>query len=394
MAIKYLHSYANSRCEELRLIGDKIPHFVNAKMEPYRHVNSYIAHHANRWSIHSIRTCAENFASFLNWAESENVKLKSVKVWHIEHYMNALVAYRKPISRNTTNILEEAREPTPLQISTVVQRVEHICRFFTWLSNNYPSETVWNGNPSTVQSFSHHTRRYYNRTIVRSITGKYVAKDVRYLQLSNALIFIQELGKTSENSTFNNHSRNQLMAKVMLQIGLRVSEIVTLPEAWVSGIKIVPNFQMQLGRVVGKGSKIRCIEWPNKLLREVQEYCDFIRPLIVEDAQNSDPEYCAPAALFLTESGQQISTNWIDKLFQENSIATGIKCKPHWLRHTFGTYHYLIHQDLAHLADLMGHSDQETTREYYVATATLISKTGYFDDFQKQIDRDLDISFG
>lgn len=81
----------------------------------------------------------------------------------------------------------------------------------------------------------------------------------------------------------------------------------------------------------------------------------------------------------------------MDQLFQRASALAGIDCKPHVLRHTYGTYHYLIHRDLAKLASLMGHASEETTRKYYVHTAALVAHAGHFDSFQNEIDRALDI---
>ena len=181
------------------------------------------------------------------------------------------------------------------------------------------------------------------------------------------------------------------MAKVMLQCGLRVEEVVTIPSAWVRDIVVNSGRSMELGRVCGKGRKVRSIEWPTQLLLEVQEYIDFQRQFVIECAQSVDPSYTEPVALFLSGEGRELTTNWVGKLFKSASKASGIPCTPHILRHTYGTYHYLLHRDLAKLANLMGHSSEETTRTYYVHTAALVAMTDQFNDFQSQVDEALGV---
>ena len=65
----------------------------------------------------------------------------------------------------------------------------------------------------------------------------------------------------------------------------------------------------------------------------------------------------------------------------------GIRSTPHSLRHTFGTYHYLLNRDLPSLANLMGHASESTTRRFYVHTALLVSYAGTYNAFQAEIDR-------
>jgi integrase/recombinase XerD len=391
MVTKYQQSYFQSTIEGVRLFRDSIPHFVDREMSPYREINRYFADHARVWSSNSVRTAAENLSNFLAWMESMSLDISMVRSRQIEQYMNALVAQNRKCSGQS--LATQTSSIKVLQMSTVTQRVNQACRFFSWVSKQTDFESLWDGDDSTTQVFNHRTRRHYQKSIAKEITGQFVKKSAQFLRLPDALSFVRGLASQQVSNSLDVGPRNQLMAKTMLQVGLRVHEVVSMPETWVSEIKIVPSFALQLGRVVGKGDKIRIIEWPNDLLLEIQEYCDFVRPLVVERARLADSKYIAPRELFLSHDGQKISTNWVEKIFQRNSKKTNINCKPHWLRHTFGTYHYLIHQDLAHLADLMGHSDQETTREYYVSTAELISKTGLFNDFQNQIDRDLVVKF-
>lgn len=375
MVLRYEQNYSLSACQDIAKIGRGIPHFVNPRMHPYGMVNSYMASHHKRWSKHTVRTVAESLLDYLRWMEGAVLTLEKTKLRHVELYMNAIA---------------EANSDRPLNVSTVVQRVGHVCRLFNWVRRcgNFP--VIWDGDEDAERGLIRSTRRGFPNRAASSITPRLVHQNTRFLLLQDAIKFIEAFKTHGDIEHRALAVRNQLMAKVMLQCGLRVEEVVTLPAFWVRDI-VIGGRPMQLGRVRGKGNKIRPIEWPTQLLLEVQEYIDFQRQFVIECAQASDASYTESAALFLSGDGQELTTNWVGKLFKQASKESGIHCTPHMLRHTYGTYHYLLHRDLAKLANLMGHSSEETTRTYYVHTAALVSMTDKFNDFQSQIDAALEI---
>ena len=377
MPIKYLQDYSISTASEVARLGSGIPHFADMQMRPYSMVNRYITDHYSRWSKNTSRTVAENLTSFLKWCEASDLKLNCVKLRHAEMYMNALA---------------DPGNASPVVLSTIVQRVTHACRFFDWAKRKHPDALLWDGDDSAEQGLVRSTRHYFTKKSADGITPRLIRQNTRFLHLSDAIKFIEGFRNASGADARELVQRNQLIAKVMLQCGLRVDEVVSLPVDWVLEVVVDDKRRMQLGRVMGKGSKLRRIEWPTKLLLEVQEYIDFQRQRIIENARLSLSDYVDSDAVFLSDVGHPITTNWVDKLFKRNSKLCGIHCTPHMLRHTYGTYHYLIHQDLAKLANLMGHSSEETTREYYVHTAALVSVAEIFNDFQKEIDAKLAIS--
>ena len=130
--------------------------------------------------------------------------------------------------------------------------------------------------------------------------------------------------------------------------------------------------------------KARCVLIPNSLLLKLWEYVDFTREKICDSIGEG---HAIAESLFLTAQGGAVTRNWVEKQFAAASVNLGIKSTPHSLRHTFGTYHYLLNKDLASLANLMGHSNETTTRKYYVHTAMLVSYAGTYSAFQTEIDR-------
>ena len=51
------------------------------------------------------------------------------------------------------------------------------------------------------------------------------------------------------------------------------------------------------------------------------------------------------------------------------------KVYPHNFRHLFARSYYDINRDIAHLADLLGHSNVETTRRYTLETVQAEEET-------------------
>lgn len=171
----------------------------------------------------------------------------------------------------------------------------------------------------------------------------------------------------------------------MLQSGLRISEVVGFP------LKDLPEVNLRghstPARVIGKGGKARLVLIPNKLLVKFWQYVDFDRQRVVEKIESLAGNDVVDDVLFLSEKGRRLTANWIEKLFTRASERLGVKTVPHVLRHTYGTYHYLLNKDLAGLANLMGHSNENTTRNFYVHTALLISYAGTYRALQDEIDR-------
>jgi site-specific recombinase XerD len=74
-------------------------------------------------------------------------------------------------------------------------------------------------------------------------------------------------------------------------------------------------------------------------------------------------------ALFLTRRGDRLAVRSARAVVNAVGQAAGLPAHPHLLRHTFGTVLVRSGVDIATVADLMGHSDINTTRGYARPTA-------------------------
>ena len=113
------------------------------------------------------------------------------------------------------------------------------------------------------------------------------------------------------------------------------------------------------------------------------------RDKIIERVACEDERHVSQR-LFISDRGRDISPNWIQKLFRKASEYININASPHILRHTFGTYHFLLNQDIEGLATLMGHEESATTKKYYVGLATNISYAGTYSGLQEKIDKQIE----
>lgn len=148
--------------------------------------------------------------------------------------------------------------------------------------------------------------------------------------------------------------RLSLLMESICATGIRVSEVryITVEAA-----------EMGKAEVSLKG-KIRTILIPGKLSRKLLKY--------------ARKNKIASGELFLTRSGQPLSRKqiWAEmKAICEKAGVQSGKVFPHNLRHLFARTFYKICRDVAHLADILGHSSIETTRLYLISTGVEHAQT-------------------
>lgn len=141
--------------------------------------------------------------------------------------------------------------------------------------------------------------------------------------------------------------RLALLMETICATGIRVSEVqyITVEAA-------------HRGRteVMLKG-KIRTILLPNKLCRKLLKYA--------QKQKNASGE------IFITKSGKGLSRKqiWAEmKSIAQQAKVAGTKVFPHNLRHLFARAFYKVSRDIVRLADVLGHSNVETTRIYLIST--------------------------
>lgn len=157
----------------------------------------------------------------------------------------------------------------------------------------------------------------------------------------------EEYIRLLEAANKNHNQRLNLIIQTICGTGIRVSELQYITvEALSRGEAVV--------KCKGKNRKIFIVaNLKKKLLRYVKE------------------QKIASGAIFITKNGKPISRNNIWKgmksLCEQAQVAPS-KVFPHNLRHLFARTFYGIEKDIAKLADVLGHSNINTTRIYIVTT--------------------------
>ena len=145
--------------------------------------------------------------------------------------------------------------------------------------------------------------------------------------------------------------RNKAMLELMYSSGLRVSELLNLE---VNNI----DFNMNLVRVFGKGSKERIVPIDDIATKYLDEYINGYRNTLLKNKESD--------ILFLNSRGDKLTRQGFFKILKTIAREKGIKkeLSPHTLRHSFAT-HLLNHgADLRSIQTMLGHENIETTQIY------------------------------
>ena len=140
------------------------------------------------------------------------------------------------------------------------------------------------------------------------------------------------------------------VVRYLAATGARVSELIQLK---------VEHVNLGYYDIYAKGGKVRRLYIPKKLRDET---------LIWLDGKGFDSGF-----LFLNRFGNRITTRGISQQLKNIAIKYGINPKvvyPHSFRHRFAKNFLEKFNDIALLADLMGHESIETTRIYLRRTAS------------------------
>lgn len=239
--------------------------------------------------------------------------------------------------------------------AATVQKYTHdICEFLQWLQSecgeNLSKLLViqWRmmmegkKNPATVNAAVAAVNgflRYINRAdcCVRPLKVQRMLYRERRQELTREEYFrlLQTAAQISEETA--------CMLETICSTGIRVGELryITV-QAVQQGVAIIRN----------KG-KYRTILLPEKLQKQLRRYCQ-LRGLI-------------QGAVFINKRGVPISRYTIWRRLKRLCVTAQVapeKVFPHNLRHLFAVCFYHAQHDLEHLADILGHSNINTTRIY------------------------------
>lgn len=157
----------------------------------------------------------------------------------------------------------------------------------------------------------------------------------------------EEYGRLLEAALSNGDQRLYLIMLTICTTGIRISELPFITFS---------SLHSHRTRVCLKG-KSRTVILPRELCNKLKDYCK--------------KRGITSGSLFVTRSGKPVDRSNIFHAMKKLCKKAGVeetKVFPHNLRHLFAVTFYKAERDICRLADLLGHSNINTTRIY-----TLIS---------------------
>jgi len=167
------------------------------------------------------------------------------------------------------------------------------------------------------------------------------------------VLTIEEIDKLLEQPDLSTPYgfRDRTILETMYATGLRVSETVNLRFNNLL-------FEMELIRVIGKGSKERIVPIGKSAIYYLDSYIKNVRPILLNKS-NSD-------VIFLNRRGKKLTRAFIWDILKKYTSQAKIdkNVHPHTLRHSFATHLLEGGADLRAVQEMLGHSDISTTQIY------------------------------
>ena len=225
------------------------------------------------------------------------------------------------------------------------------------------SETTIKRKLSSIKSFYGYL--YKNELIEKDITTKIVMPKLREKTITRLevdevvklLDYVENGDDNLSNKQKEFHNKTKLrdiaLLSLLLATGMRVSECVGID------INDIDFDECQI-RIIRKGQKESFIYFSEEVKDIMLKYLEERKQIITEDNSN---------AFFLSLQNKRISVRSVEILVKKYaSKITPLKhITPHKLRSTYGTNLYKETGDIYLVADVLGHSDVNTTKKHYAA---------------------------
>ena len=139
--------------------------------------------------------------------------------------------------------------------------------------------------------------------------------------------------------------RNLAMFETFYSTGMRISEIEGMDMDDI-------DFQNQMIRVLGKGSRERMVPVGKRALNTIKEY------------RMSLKEYYIP--VFVNKRFSRLGSRSIRRILDQivNACGLNVPVSPHTLRHSFATHMLDSGADLRGIQEILGHQSLSTTQVY------------------------------
>ncbi len=212
----------------------------------------------------------------------------------------------------------------------------------------------------SVFKYFYRTEKLRENIMERVQLPKLHSKEIIRLDINEVAMMIDEAergeGLSDRQRAYHGKTkiRDVALLSLLLGTGIRVSECVGLD---ISDVDFKNNGIL----IHRKGGKEVTIYFSDEVKEALQNYYDE-RVLILEESGHE-------GAFFLSMQNKRLSVRSVENLVKKYAkiISPLKKITPHKLRSTYGTNLYKETGDIYLVADVLGHSDVNTTKKHYAA---------------------------
>ena len=240
--------------------------------------------------------------------------------------------------------------------ATIEKYIRDITAFAAWLDGKIPDKCkvleykgvlIQKYKPTSVNSVLSSLNAFFEYCNWFKLKVKSIKLQRQIFSDSKKQLTKEEYGKLLDTAKAKGNERLYLIMQTICVLGIRVSELKYIT------MQAIGNMQTEISC---KG-KTRTVLIPQNLCRLLKKYADH------KNIKNGP--------VFITKTGQPVNRSniWSDmKSLCELAGVSRDKVFPHNLRHLFARTYYSIEKDIVRLADILGHSNINTTRIYTMET--------------------------
>ena len=256
---------------------------------------------------------------------------------------------KRTIKTYKNYLIEEEKCPV-----TIEKYIRDITAFVNWTEGKeitkalvleYKSMLTQEYAPASVNSVLSSLNGYFNYIERYDLKVKNLKVQRQIFCQSEKELTKAEYERLLKAAKSKKNERLYLIMQTICSTGIRVSELKYVD------VNSVMTGQAQV-RLKGK---IRMIILPREL-------CALLKKYIKE-------KHIASGSVFVTRKGQPVDRHSIWKSMKQLCETAGVskeKVFPHNLRHLFARTYYSLQKDIVRLADILGHSNVNTTRIYTI----------------------------
>lgn len=340
MALKYHEEIDKENTLKLRAMQRDLPAFCQnffRGIEPRTQSRTRIAYAYDlRVFFQFLLEEVPHFQAYSDIREIRLTDMNQVEVLDLENYMEYLKYRTRKKADSEGN---EVAEDVLNRPRSIKRKISSLKSFYNYLYRDQLIEK----NPAALVELP----KLREQEIVR-LDSNEVADFLDEVESGAKLTMQQQ--KFHEKTGL----RDSAMMTLMLGTGIRVSECVGLNMQDV-------DFNNDGIRIHRKGGKEVTVYFGDEVEQVLLAY--------MEERKHSAPASGHEDALFLSLQNKRIGVRTVEKMVKKYaSTVTPLKhITPHKLRSTYGTNLYRETGDIYLVADVLGHSDVNTTKKHYAA---------------------------